>query len=136
MLGARAVPTKDYVSSYGPVLFTENGFSIVAIDTAADGTWKDLILGKADRPVVVNTANARLGVVTGTLIVKLKDVAEADRFAGRQNLQLLSVDDLISTAYYRAPEGFPMLAGAEQLRQDAVVESIEVETVSGHLELR
>lgn len=136
VLGARAIPTSQYNSSYGPVLFEQNGFSVVAIDTTADNDWKDLVVRAGDRPLVINPANAHLGIVTGTLVVKLTDVRQAEPLAGRQNLQLISVDESIHTAYFRAPENYHLLSGAAEVGKDRAVEHVELEIVRGKVEAR
>jgi len=129
VLGARAVPTGTYDSSFGPVLFEQNGFSIVALNTKNDPSWNDLVMHESDRPVVVNPGNGRLGIVTGTLIVKFTDIHQADKLAGREGLQLMSVDESIGVAYFHAPENYHLLSGSEKLRKSADVERVELEVV-------
>lgn len=129
ILGARAVPMSLYNNSFGPVLFEQDGYSVVALDTAQDPSWSELVMHESDRPLIVNPSNGRLEIVTGTLLVKLVDIKEADRLGGLENLQLLSVDEAINVAYYRAPENFHLLAGAEHLSKNPTVRNVEIEVV-------
>lgn len=137
VLAARAIPTPDYsAKQFGPLLFEENGFSIVAVDTRNSEPWADLVVHEADRPVVVNPANGRLGVVTGTVILKLRNIADAEKIATRENFKLLSVDSTIDTAYFRARENYGLVSGSQRLQRDPGITRVELEVVQGRLELR
>jgi hypothetical protein len=132
VLGARAVPRATYNRSYGPVLFEHHGYSIVAIDTNADSTWSELVYHSTDRPLVVNAANGSLEVVTGTLMVKLENIRDAESFAGRQGLNLLGVDEAVQVAYYRVPENFHLLSGVSALVKGPGVLRVEMEVFRDH----
>lgn len=137
VLAARAIPTSNYsAKQFGPLLFEENGFSIVAMDTRNSEPWADLVVHEADRPVVVNPASGRMGVVTGTVILKLSNIADAEKIAERENLTLLSVDPTINTAYFRAPEKYGLVSGSQRLQEDPGVVRVELEVVQGPRELR
>jgi hypothetical protein len=129
VLGARAVPTSKYDPSFGPVLFKKNGYSIVALDTDADPSWQEMVMHDSDRPLVVNPSNGRLGVVTGTLMIKFSDLHAADRIAGRENLQLLSLDESIGVGYFKAPENYQLLYASDRLRKDRDILRVELEVV-------
>jgi hypothetical protein len=130
VLGARAVATPQYDRSFGPVLFEQSGYSVVSLNTVAEPGWDDLIMHAKDRPVV-SDANGRVGIVTGTLIVKLDDIHLADKIAGRENFQLLGLDEAIGVAYFRVPENYRVLSGAQKLAQSAGVLRVEIEIVQG-----
>lgn len=129
VLGARAVPTPKYNSSFGPVLFEKNGYSIVGLNTDADASWQQGPMHEGDRPVVVNTSNGRLGIVTGTLMIKFSDLHQADKLAGRENLQLLDTDESIGVGYFRAPENYPLLSAVDRLKNQPDVLRVELEVV-------
>jgi hypothetical protein len=129
VLGARAVPTSNYNSSFGPVLFEKNGYSIVAMNTANDPQWNDLVMHDSDRPVIVNASNGRLGIVTGTLMIKFSDIHQADKLAGRENLQLLSLDESIGVGYFKAPENYQLLSAQTRLSTSPDVLRVELEVV-------
>jgi hypothetical protein len=128
VLGARAVVRSDYRPYMGKILFEHQSYVVFEQDTAASLNWKNLVVRAADRPLVVNP-NGRLGVVTGTLVVKLSDVHKADVLAGRENLQLLRLDEAVGIAYFRAPENYELMTGAERLRKSPDVERVEIEIV-------
>lgn len=129
VLGARAVPTAQYNSSFGPVLFQRSGFSIVGLNLGADPQWNDLIMHESDRPVVVNPANGQLGIVTGTLMIKFSDIHQADKLAGRENLQLTSLDEAIGVGYFKAPDNYHLLSASQRLQNEPDVLRVELEVV-------
>ncbi|MGZ3722025.1 MAG: hypothetical protein ACXVA9_03780 [Bdellovibrionales bacterium] len=129
VLGARGVPTPKYNSSFGPILFEKYGYAIVALNTSADPAWTELIMHESDRPLIVNPSNGRLGIVTGTLMIKFSDIHQADKLAGRENLQLMSVDESIDVGYFKAPENYRLLSASDRLRQDPGILRVELEVV-------
>lgn len=133
VLGVRAVPTSEYNSSYGPVLFEQDGFSVVALNTVAEPGWDDLVMHTNDRPVVAD-GNGRVGILTGTIMVKLDDIHEADKIAGSEGFQVLYLDQAINVAYFRVPENYHLLSGSQKLSQSAGVMRVELEVAQGRKE--
>lgn len=128
VLGARAVVKSEYRPYMGKILFEHDNYVVLEQDTNASVNWKNLVVRPSDRALVVNP-NGRLGVVTGTLIVKLADKHKADVLAGRENLQLLHLDEAVGVAYFRAPENYELVVGAERLKKSPDVERVEIEIV-------
>ncbi|MBX3020213.1 MAG: hypothetical protein KF799_00930 [Bdellovibrionales bacterium] len=127
ILAARAVPRAQYSASMGDILVEQNGFAIVELDPAAGDRWRDLSWNEIDRPVLINSTSGRLAIVTGTLVVKLKEISSADRVASQENLTVAAIDEATRTVYYRAPAGYLMLAGQQRLTQNADVEYVDIE---------
>jgi hypothetical protein len=127
VLGAWAVPKEGYSASMGEVLQEQNNYSVVALDNSAGDSWKTLTVRPDARPVLISPDSGRLSVVTGTLVVKLKDLEKAGAIADSENLQVIGVDEQIHTVYYKAPVGYPLLSGLKRLQAHADVELAELE---------
>lgn len=136
ILGVRAVPRAEYSASMGDILFEQNGFAVVALSPAAGEGWQDLAWNNADRPVLVNPANGRLAIVTGTLVVKLKDLAAADRLAAQEQLTVIAKDESTKTVYFRPPADYSLLSGQQRLVKQADVERVEIELYQSRKEPR
>jgi len=136
ILGARAVPRSEYSASMGEVLFEHNGFVVVALARTAGEGWQDLMWNNSDRPVLVNPANGRLAIVTGTLVVKVRDMAAAERLAAQEQLTIVAKDESTKTVYYRPPAGYSLLSGQQRLVKQADVERVEIELYQSRKEPR
>lgn len=113
----------------GDILSEQLGFAIVAAPSTSGGDdqWRDLVVRDQDRPVLINPANGRLAIVTGTIAVKLKDLSVATQLATAENLEKLTTDESINTVYFKAPEGYLLLAGQQRLTKDPNVDRVEIE---------
>lgn len=136
ILGARAVPRDQYQASMGQILFEHNGFAVVGLASTATEAWREMVLRENDRPVVVNPSNGRLAVVTGTLIVKLRDMSAAEQLAALEKLEILSKDESIRTVFFRAPPNYLLLAGQTRLLEHPDVERVELELYQARKEPR
>lgn len=136
ILGARAVPRAEYSASMGDILFEHNGFVVVALPRASDDNWQKLMWNNSDRPVLINPSNGRLAIVTGTLVVKLHDMAAADRLAAQENLTVIGKDESIKTVYYRPSADYALLTGQQRLQKQTDVERVEIELYQSRKEAR
>lgn len=127
ILGAWAVPADEYSVSMGEVLREVNGYKLIAIPSAGGDGWKQLTLAAGARPVMIQPGGERLTIVTGTLKVRLRSLEDVSKVGDAENLQVLGVDEQIRTVYYKAPEGYSLLAGLKRLVARGDVESAELE---------
>lgn len=124
MLKLKAIPAQAYRPDMGPRIDEKFGFVIMAgeqnrFDIAIDGS----------RPVVAKKGNGMLGILTGTIIVVLKDNNAADELARSYNLTLKFLDPDLKLAYYSAPTETPLDQVAAQLEANSSVERVTLEVV-------
>ena len=127
VLGARAVPKENYLPYMGEIAFRHEGYVVMAVNPSITPNWKSLVVGGKDRPVVVNPGNGRPGIVTGTLVIKFADIRQAEVLAGRENLQLLKIQENIGVAFFRAPEYYELGPAINRLQQIPGVQRVELE---------
>lgn len=125
VLGASAVPRDRYTGSMGKLLLEENGFAIVELKNA-DPTWEQAIFRADARPVLVNP-NGRVAIMTGTVLVKVHDLASVGAIAAREGLEVLAQDEDTRTVYLKPPEGYALLAAQKRLQSDSRIERVELE---------
>lgn len=80
-------------------------------------------------PTAYNPRTGGIGIVPGTLNVKLKDSANAAAIAADHGLVVVRVFAHLQTAFYRVKPGQDVVAVAASLTADARVESAEVEVI-------
>ena len=85
--------------------------------------------GASVYPTVVNARTGTLGVLTGTLIVKPKDMAEADAIAGRHGLEKIKAYPQLQTVFYRPKAGVDLADVSAALQADPRIESAYPEIV-------
>jgi hypothetical protein len=85
--------------------------------------------GGVSLPVVLNTRSNQLGVVPGTLIVKLRNPADSDALGTAQGLDLVARFDHLSLAIYAVRAGADVAAAARELQADPRVEAADVEVL-------
>lgn len=78
-------------------------------------------------PVAVNKRTGGLGIVLGSLTVRLRDPATAEALARAHGLRLTFSAPHLSTAFYEVPQGQDIQAAAAELARDGRVASAEVE---------
>lgn len=125
VMGVTAVPRDRYTSAMGKLFLEHHGFAVVEPDKAGPA-WESVIFHRDARPVLVNPSG-RLAIVTGTLLVKVRDLASVADIAEHEKMEVITQDESINTAYLRAPEGYAVLEGQKRLQTDARVERVEVE---------
>jgi Open reading frame 2 N-terminal domain len=80
-------------------------------------------------PTVVNARTGTLGVLTGTLIVKPKNMADADAIASSHGLEKIKAYPQLQTVFYRAKAGVDLADASAALQADPRVESAYPEIV-------
>lgn len=80
-------------------------------------------------PTALNSRTGGIGIVPGTLNVKLKNSANATAIAADHGLEVVRVFAHLQTAFYRVKSGQDVVAVAAALAADARVESAEVEVI-------
>lgn len=80
-------------------------------------------------PTALNPRTGGIGIVPGTLNVKLKNSANAAAIAADHGLEVVRVFAHLQTAFYRVKSGQDVVAVAAALAADARVESTEVEVI-------
>lgn len=102
------------------------GYSIVKSESAL---VTDLILDFNSKPVVVNSKNLSFGIVTGTIIVKLKEIEIAESLAQQFGFEILFSDADTATVYFKAPEGISILNLILSLKKSNFVINAEIEII-------
>lgn len=80
-------------------------------------------------PVVMKSTNGQLGIVSGTLIVKLKDISHAGHLALRFGLGLKAQDDSLKLAYLVVPRPDQVGAFIKPLREYPGVKWVKAEII-------
>jgi hypothetical protein len=80
-------------------------------------------------PTAVNTRTGTLGVLTGTLIVKPKNMGDADAIASSLGLEKIKAYPQLQTVFYRAKAGADLADVSAALQADPRVESAYPEIV-------
>jgi hypothetical protein len=112
----------------GDLLEDKGHFLVVRQPQAAASALGASVSGELESlPVAVNTRTKALGVVLGTLIVKLKPGADAAALAEDFGLKLESAAPHLSMAFFRVSAGTDIRAAALRLGHDARVKSAEIE---------
>lgn len=127
LLNLRAITKNRYQRDMGPVVTEKLGYVIYASHRPPE--VED---GDGSLLVVAKKSNGMLGIVTGTIIVRLKEAALALSLADSYQLQLKYIDDDLRIAYYSAGEGTRATLAqlVELLSQDEAVETVNLEIVN------
>ena len=80
-------------------------------------------------PTAVNASTGGIGIVPGTLNVRLKNMGNAAAVATEHGLEVVRIFAHLQTAFYRVKPGQDVVAAAAALAADARVESAEVEVI-------
>jgi hypothetical protein len=80
-------------------------------------------------PTVVNARTGTLGVLTGTLIVKPKNMADADAIASSHGLETSKAYPQLQTVFYKAKAGVDLADVSAALQADPRIESAYPEIV-------
>ncbi len=125
ILNLRAIPSADYNSGQGDVVLEKFGYVFVKSD---DASIPQMLITDS-RPVVAKSSNGMIALVTGTLIVKLKDASAAQMLAQSYGLELKSYDADVMTAYYKVPSGSSVVSATQILAQNSSVSVVQPEIV-------
>lgn len=122
VLGQLGVQAADLVDSHEGLAFVRrpSGRAEAQTETANSHTLY---------PVVLNTENGQLGLLSGTIIVKPRDLADAEALASTHGLVLLRSYDHLGVAFFTVQKGRELLAAAAGLAADPRVLSAEVEVI-------
>jgi hypothetical protein len=85
--------------------------------------------GASTYPTVLNTRTQNIGILPGTLSVKLRNMADATAVATSHGLDVVRVFPQLGYAYYRAKPGQDVVAAATSLAADPRVLSAEPEVI-------
>ncbi len=87
------------------------------------------VAGAAVYPTVVNTRTGMFGVLTGTLVVKPKKLADAAAIASSHGLEKGKEYPHLQAVFYRAKAGTDIADAAAALQADARIESAYPEII-------
>jgi hypothetical protein len=127
----RATP-EDAVASVGasPVDIVENKGKLVIFRAARKSTIAvDQRSGIVFYPTVLNPRNGVIGVLTGALVVKPKDIADADAIAAGHGLVKLKAYPQLGTVFYKVKAGADIADVSASVQADPRVESAYPEIV-------
>lgn len=125
VMGLRAVPLSQYDRSSGAAVTERLGYAFIPTDESGSS----LVTKNGAMPVVAQASNGTLGIVTGTVIVSLKDLADAAALARDHSLKLKYVDQDLLQAYYESPSSQPLTAVMQTLSQQPAVKAVRLEIV-------
>jgi len=80
-------------------------------------------------PVVLNLETRSIGIITGRLWLKLKDLSDAGTMADAYGMTLSFVNDPMSTAFYDVPAGVDILTLRKELEADPRVLRVTLDMV-------
>ncbi len=129
ILKARSVVKKSYVQSMGEILLEQAGF--VIYDSNDVKPVKKLFITDTDKPVIMNTITGKAGVVTGVFTIQFNSHDEIRKAVQLENLEVLSIDQTIKTAYIKAPLNSDLMILNERLAGIFGKASIEMEVLEG-----
>lgn len=134
--GARAARSKSQelpqqtLSRYGGGQLIETKGAFVVFTAAQQGGASVIqVNGATSYPTVLNVNTGGIGILPGTLVVKLKNMANARAVAADHGLELVRAFAHLQTAFYRVKPGQDVVAAAAALTADARVASAEAEVI-------
>lgn len=126
VLTLRAIAKADYDTELGPVVFEKDGR--VFFEGGRADAGKAILDGRS-LPTVARTANGRVGFLSGTLLVTLKDRHAVDGVAASHGLQVKAFDEELRLAYLAIAAPGSILDAVESLKNDASVEAVKPEVI-------
>lgn len=134
--GARAVQSQPQdtqqqaVARAGGNQMIESKGSFVVYTAAPQGVASVAqVNGVTTYPTVLNARTGGIGILPGTINVKLKDMASAAAVGSDHGLELVRQFAHLQTAFYRVKPGQDVVAAGTALAADARVLSAEVEVL-------
>lgn len=123
VLRLRAISKYSYTDEMGTVV--DQKMNLVFFDPSeSSAAAKPMTF-----PVVMKSSNGQLGILSGTLLVAMKDIQQAGLLAQRFGLALKAQDNSLGLAYLGAPRADEVGELISNLRQDPAVKSVEAEIV-------
>jgi len=111
VLGVRAVETRLYDSSMGPIQFEDGGKAFIA---NTDPGWDQLPTHDNDKPVLLN-GNGRPEILEGTIRVKFDNVSDAQSLAAQYGYSVEHTDAGSGWVWFRPPTNTPLLGAVDNL---------------------
>ena len=111
----------------GKLLETKGSF--IVFSAAQQSAASVTSVNGTSYPTALNSRTGGIGIVPGTLNVKLKNSASAAAVAADHGLEVVRVFAHLKTAFYRVKPGQDVVAAAASLAADARVVSAEVEVI-------
>lgn len=134
--GARAVerlaqeqPQQALARVGGGNLIATKGNFVVFTTAQQNAPSVALLNGTTFYPVVFNQRTMGVGIMPGTLAVKLKNMASAAAVAADHGLDVVRIFDNLQTAFFRVRTGQDVVAAAAALAADVRVSSAELEVI-------
>ena len=112
-------------SALGEVVEQKGLFTVYKPSRELQGTAREV----ANYPVVLNLETNSIGIITGRLWLKLKELSDAGSMADAYGMTLSFVNDPMSTAFYDVPEGVDILTLRKDLDKDPRVWRVTLDMV-------
>ncbi len=111
----------------GKLIETKGNF--VVFTAAQQGPSVMQVGGTTSYPTALNPRTGGIGILPGTLSVKLKNMGSAAAIATDHGLDLVRAFNHLQVAFYRVKPGQDVVAAAASLTADSRVASAEVEVI-------
>jgi hypothetical protein len=132
--GAKETPQEAIARIGGGQLLETKGRLVLFRSTQQKAAFVDGAGGSAVYPTVLNVRTGTLGVLTGTLVVKPKSMADAAAIAGSHGLEKVKEYPHLQTVFYRVKFNVDIADAAAALQADARVENAYPEIIE-HVQL-
>jgi len=126
---AREQPQQTLTRVGGGKLIETKGSFVVFTAAQQSVASVTSINGATSYPTVLNTRTNGIGILPGTLSVKLKNMTSAAAVATDHGLEVVRIFAHLQTAFYRVKSGQDVVAAAAALTADPRVASAEVEVI-------
>ena len=117
------------VGEGGAQVLETKGRFVLFRSTQQKPAFVERVAGAAVYPTVVNARTGTFGVLTGALVVKPKNLAEAAAIANSHRLEIGKEYPQLQTVFYRAKAGTDIADAAAALQADARIESVYPEII-------
>lgn len=88
-----------------------------------------LVNGANSLPTVINVGTGGIGIIPGTIRVKLKNSSSGNAVATDHGLEVVRIFEHLKTAFYQVKSGQDVVAVTTSLNSDTRVESAELEVI-------
>lgn len=117
------------IGESGAQVVETKGRLVLFRSTQQKPAFVERVAGATVYPTVVNTRTGTFGVLTGTLVVKPKSLADAAAIASSHGLEKGKEYPQLQTVFYRAKTGADVADAAAALQADARIESAYPEII-------
>lgn len=121
MTRLRAVPSNQFHDKMGRNIFRKMNFVFFEPSEPSGANVS------ASLPVLFNTTSGQPALVSGTLIVGLKDVSRASQVAEKYGLALTAQDNMLGVVHFGSPRSNETNEIMQMLRADPEVKSVSAE---------